>query len=182
MVESISLVFILIIFLFIGLTFGFNRAVASIPFLFVVFLLIYFVGWILLAFWPVILIIVLMNYIRNKNEPKTTKRRTYYYKFERTEDFDEFFRQAGGHQSGGYSYGNTNGNPFGYAEDKTKYYKVLGVNSGATKEEIKKAYRELVKQHHPDKFTNASESEKAYHESRIKEINEAYDKLSKDFS
>ena len=50
------------------------------------------------------------------------------------------------------------------------------------KEEIKKAYRELVKQHHPDKFTNASEEERAYHEKRIKEINEAYDKLSKDFS
>lgn len=181
MVESISLAFILIIFLFIGLTFGFNRAIAAIPFLFIVFLLIYFAGWLLLAFWPIILIVVLINYIRNKNEPKTTKRRTYYYKFDRTEDFDEFFRQAG-QQSGGYSYGHSNGNPFGYTEDKSKYYKILGVNSGATKEEIKKAYRELVKQHHPDKFTNASESEKAYHESRIKEINEAYDKLSKDFS
>ena len=65
---------------------------------------------------------------------------------------------------------------------KTKYYKILGVNSNATKEEIKKAYRELVKQHHPDKFTNASETDKKYHENRIKEINEAYDKLSKDFS
>ena len=59
---------------------------------------------------------------------------------------------------------------------------MLGVNPNATKEEIKKAYRELVKQHHPDKFTNAPEEERAYHEKRIKEINEAYDKLSKDFS
>ena len=50
------------------------------------------------------------------------------------------------------------------------------------KEEVKKAYRDLVKQHHPDKFSNASESDKKYHENRIKEINEAYDKLSKDFS
>lgn len=183
MIESISLVFILIIFLFIGTAFGFNRAVASIPFLFIIFLLVIFLGWAVTIFWPLILIVAVMNYIRNKNEPKTkNRRRTYYYKFERTEDFDEFFRQAG-QQSGGYSYGHTNGNnPFGYAEDKSKYYKVLGVNPNATKEEIKKAYRELVKQHHPDRFTNANESEKAYHENKIKEINEAYDKLSKDFS
>ena len=81
MVESISLAFILIIFLFIGLTFGFNRAIAAIPFLFIVFLLIYFAGWLLLAFWPIILIVVLINYIRNKNEPKTTKRRYYFFIF-----------------------------------------------------------------------------------------------------
>ena len=180
--QSISLGFILIIFLFIGMTFGFNKALASIPFLFFIFVLVWFFGWFVMAFWPLILIIVLINYLSNKNNPKTTKRRTYYYKFDRTEDFDEFFRKAG-QQSGGYSYGgSTGGNPFGYAEDKTKYYKVLGVNPNATKEEIKKAYRELVKQHHPDKFTNAPEEERAYHEKRIKEINEAYDKLSKDFS
>lgn len=182
MIESVSLVFILFIFLFIGMTFGFNRAVASIPFLFILFMLVWFLGSMFVLFWPVILIIVILNYIKNKNEPQSTKKRTYYYKFERTEDFDEFFRKAG-QQSGGYSYSNSNGgNPFGYAEDKTKYYKVLGVNSDATKEEIKKAYRDLVKQHHPDKFTNVSDEEKAYHEKRMKEINEAYDKLSKDFS
>ncbi len=73
-------------------------------------------------------------------------------------------------------------NPFGYAEDKTKYYKILGVNSNSTKEEIKKLIEILLKQHHPDRFTNASEADKKYHENRIKEINEAYDKLSKDFS
>ena len=178
MIYSVSLVFILIIFLFIGMTFGFNRAVAFIPVLFIIFLLVAFLGWFAINFFWLILLVMLINYIKNQSQPKSTKKRTYYYKFERT---DDFFRQAG-QQSGGYSYGGNNGNPFGYAEDKTKYYKILGVNSNATKEEIKKAYRELVKQHHPDKFTNASEADKKYHENRIKEINEAYDKLSKDFS
>ena len=182
MIQSISLAFILFIFLFIGMAFGFNRAVASIQYLYIIFKLVLFLGSFVMVFWPVILIIVIINYLSNKNNPKSTRRKTYYYKFDRTEDFDEFFRKAG-QQSGGYSYGgSTGGNPFGYTEDKTKYYKVLGVNPSATKEEIKKAYRELVKQHHPDKFTNAPEEERAYHEKRIKEINEAYDKLSKDFS
>ena len=50
------------------------------------------------------------------------------------------------------------------------------------RQDIKKAYRDLVKQHHPDKFTNANDSEKEYHENKLKEINEAYEKLSKDFT
>ncbi|MGY0394979.1 MULTISPECIES: J domain-containing protein [unclassified Fusobacterium] len=183
MIYSISLTFILILFLFIGLTFGFNRAVGMIPVLFIVFLLVAFLGWFAVNFFWVILLVVLINYLKNKNQPKSTKRRTYYYRYDSNgaSDFEEFFRQA----SGNYSRQQYSGNyetPFGYAEDKSKYYTILGVTKDAGKDEIKKAYRDLVKQHHPDKFTNASESEKEYHENKLKEINEAYEKLSKDFS
>ncbi len=52
------------------------------------------------------------------------------------------------------------------------YYKILGVNEKAISEEIKKAYRQLAKQNHPD----VNPGDKAAEE-RFKEINEAYDTL-----
>lgn len=53
--------------------------------------------------------------------------------------------------------------------DKKDYYEVLGVSKNATADEIKKAYRNLVKIHHPDKGGD---------ESLFKEISEAYEVLS----
>jgi len=56
------------------------------------------------------------------------------------------------------------------------FYKVLGVEKNATPEELKKAYRTLAMQWHPDKNKdNATEAE-----ARFKEINEAYDVLKDD--
>ncbi|MDD3487163.1 MAG: molecular chaperone DnaJ [Candidatus Moranbacteria bacterium] len=50
------------------------------------------------------------------------------------------------------------------------YYNILGVEKGATDEEIKKAYRKLAHKHHPDKAGGD--------EARFKEVNEAYQVLS----
>ncbi len=50
------------------------------------------------------------------------------------------------------------------------YYKILGVGKTATEEEIKKAYRKLAHQHHPDK--------QGGDEGKFKEVNEAYQVLS----
>jgi len=50
------------------------------------------------------------------------------------------------------------------------YYKILGVPRGASEEEIKKAYRKLAHQYHPDK--------QGGDEKKFKEINEAYQVLS----
>ena len=54
------------------------------------------------------------------------------------------------------------------------YYEVLGVQSGATKEQIKSAYRKLALEFHPDR----NKSPEA--EARFKEISEAYAVLSDD--
>ena len=53
------------------------------------------------------------------------------------------------------------------------YYKILGVAKGADEKEIKKAYRRLARQYHPD----VNPGDKAA-EARFKEINEAYEVLS----
>ena len=58
----------------------------------------------------------------------------------------------------------------------------MGVDKNSTKEELRKAYLKKVKENHPDRFSNASEQEKKYHEEKLKKINEAYDNLIKDFS
>ena len=54
-------------------------------------------------------------------------------------------------------------------------YRVLGITSAATDEEVKKAYRELAKKYHPDKYVNSPLAEAA--SEKMKEINEAYDRI-----
>lgn len=58
--------------------------------------------------------------------------------------------------------------------DKRDYYEVMGVPKNATDEEIKKAYRKLARQYHPD--LNPNNKEEA--EQKFKELNEANEVLS----
>jgi len=57
--------------------------------------------------------------------------------------------------------------------DKRDYYEVLGVQRDATEADLKKAYRKLAKENHPDLNPGNAEAE-----ARFKEINEAYEILS----
>lgn len=70
----------------------------------------------------------------------------------------------------------------GYSKDNpNKYYAILGVNKNITKDELKKVYYKLVKKYHPDKFENSSKIEKEKAENMMKDINEAYGYLIKNF-
>ncbi|MGN1059832.1 MAG: molecular chaperone DnaJ, partial [Clostridia bacterium] len=57
--------------------------------------------------------------------------------------------------------------------EKRDYYEVLGVDKSASAEEIKKAYRKMAKQYHPDLHPDDKEAE-----AKFKEVNEAYEVLS----
>src|SRR6266566_4251462 len=58
------------------------------------------------------------------------------------------------------------------ATNKRDFYEVLGVSRSASEDELKKAFRRLAKQYHPD--TNKEQGAEA----RFIEINEAYEVLS----
>jgi len=59
-------------------------------------------------------------------------------------------------------------------------YEVLGIKEGASEEEIRAAYRELVKKYHPDKYQDNPLADLA--EEKLREVNEAYDMLMKDIT
>lgn len=59
------------------------------------------------------------------------------------------------------------------------YYKVLGISENATMKEVKKAYRKLAMQHHPDKFANAGAAEISKAQARFLKIQEAYEYLER---
>ena len=56
-------------------------------------------------------------------------------------------------------------------------YAVLGVSPSASDDEVKRAYRELVKKYHPDNYANNPLADLA--EAKMKEVNEAYDAIVK---
>jgi molecular chaperone DnaJ len=57
--------------------------------------------------------------------------------------------------------------------DRPDYYKILGVGKNASDEEIKKAYRKLARQYHPDRNAGDKQAEE-----RFKQISQAHDVLS----
>ena len=200
---EVMLIPLLILFFILVAGFGIENTFKILPPLIILGLLIYFLGWIAVKyFWIILPIWFISKLLSNKNRGSgstysRTNRRTYSGTFNSREEAEEFFRtffgggfgqsstSTGGSTYGG-GYSSQNGgssyqrNTYStYTTDKSKYYTILGVSRGASQDEIKKAYHKLAKEHHPDKFVNSSESEKKYHENKMKEINDAYENLTK---
>ena len=58
-------------------------------------------------------------------------------------------------------------------------YTILGIDSSATDDEVKKAYREMAKKNHPDKVAYLGEDVRKAAEKKFQEINDAYDRIKK---
>lgn len=58
-------------------------------------------------------------------------------------------------------------------------YEILEIEPGASKDDIHKAYRTLANKYHPDKITHLGKEFQALAEEKFKEIQEAYDFLTK---
>jgi DnaJ-class molecular chaperone len=62
--------------------------------------------------------------------------------------------------------------------EKNEAYKILGISDFSTSfDEVKKAYRDLAKKHHPDRFFNSREEEQEKANERFAVINGAYEYL-----
>ena len=61
-----------------------------------------------------------------------------------------------------------------------KYYKLLGLESGVSIAEVKKAYRKLALQYHPDRVAHLGKEYAEIAEEKFKKINEAYGKVTKE--
>lgn len=66
-----------------------------------------------------------------------------------------------------------------FVQDVDSAYKILGIDSNATDDEIKKAYREMAKKYHPDKVAYLGEDVRKSAEQKLQEVNEAFEKIKK---
>ena len=69
-----------------------------------------------------------------------------------------------------------------FVQDKKKYYAILGVNETDSDDEIKKKYRQLVKEYHPDAVISRGMPEEfaKYAAEKFREIQQAYDEIMKE--
>ena len=61
-----------------------------------------------------------------------------------------------------------------------KYYKILGLQPGASIAEVKKAYRKLALQYHPDRVAHLGKEYAEVAEEKFKKINEAHENVTKE--
>lgn len=177
---EVMLIPLLILFFILVAGFGIENTFKILPPLIILGLLIYFLGWVAVRyFWIILPIWFVSKLLSNKNKGKNS---TYSRTYRRT---DDFFNSGSTNRTtyGGYSSQNGSSGyqrtTNTYTPDKSRYYTILGVSRGASQDEIRRAYHKLAKEHHPDRFVNSSDSEKKYHENKMKEINDAYENLTK---
>jgi len=120
-------------------------------------------GWLddLVVFW-----LMWRNYYSSKKKPSKSG-----YSGQQNRQF----YSEGSNQSSNQSYDQEQKKSS--STEKKDPYNVLNVSRNASQEEIKKAYRKLANQYHPDKVAHLGEEFQNLAEERFKEIQEAYQTL-----
>ena len=82
-------------------------------------------------------------------------------------------------------YLNINNNDFNsiqamFIKDTLSDYKILGLDSSATDNEVKKTYRKMAAKYHPDKVAHLGEDLKNLAEEKFKSLNDAYQNIKKE--
>ena len=109
--------------------------------------------------------------------------RYLYAQKKKREAFQKHYRNsrnAGGYNGGQTGNANechtrTNSGAFSGSRDP---YQILGIEHGASQDDIKHAYRHLAGKYHPDKVEHLGEEFKELADKRFKEIQKAYDELA----
>ena len=67
-----------------------------------------------------------------------------------------------------------------FVPDTDSLYKILEIDTSATDEEVKKAYRKMAMKYHPDKVSHLGEEFKKTADTKFKMVNDAYEKIKKE--
>jgi uncharacterized membrane protein YkvA (DUF1232 family) len=86
------------------------------------------------------------------------------------------YRQGQGRREEGFQ-DNRRESQAGQGFSKRDPYEVLGLARGASRDEVRNAYRQLANKYHPDKVNHLGDEFKQLAEKRFKEIQEAYQEL-----
>jgi DnaJ like chaperone protein len=85
---------------------------------------------------------------------------------------------GGGRRRYDYTGGSDHRSPQGAVRDRNHALRVLGLDSSATADDIKKRHRELVREFHPDKHQHLGEVAAKEAEDRFREVQAAYEVLT----
>ena len=89
-----------------------------------------------------------------------------------TSDYTSIYERHVGSSDSSYSGNTGNSGSTSYSKDP---YRVLGIDSSATDDEVRRAYRKMAMKYHPDRVAGMSEELQRNAAEQMKEINHAYD-------